>query len=75
MVSKKSKWLKVSEVAAHFGVSDDTIRNGNGMFGLLEIARPTERTLLVTRESFERLDGELERMACKKAGKTNNDFL
>lgn len=75
MVSKKSKWLRVSEVTAHFGVSDDTIRNGNGMFGLLEIAKPTERTLLVTWESFERLDRELERMACKKTDKSDNNFL
>lgn len=64
---KKSKWMKISEVAAHFGVTDDTIRNGNGMFGLLQIARPTERTALVTRESFERLDKMMTEMASKKA--------
>jgi hypothetical protein len=64
---EQPKWLRISVVAAHFGVSEDTILRGHGTFGLLEIARPTERTALVLRDSFERVDRMLTEMATKKA--------
>lgn len=64
---KKSKWMRVSDVAAHFGVSDDTIRRGKGLFGLLVVARPHERSVLVLRESFERVDRMMTEMATNKA--------
>lgn len=63
----KSKWMPVGEVAAHFGVSIDTILRQNGMFKLLQIAKPTERTSLVLRSSVESLDTELEKMAKRNA--------
>lgn len=63
----KSKWMKVSDVAEHFGVSADTIVRRGGMFSLLKIAQPTERTTLVLRSSVESLDAELEKMAKQSA--------
>jgi hypothetical protein len=67
MESRKSKWLRIADVAKHFGVSEETIRRRDGAFSILEIAKPTERTSLVTRESFEKLDRRLTEMAKRSA--------
>lgn len=59
----KPKWMRVADVALHFGVSEDTILRKSGMFSLLKIARPSKKTTLVLRSSVDSLDAELEKMA------------
>ncbi len=55
------KWATFQEIAAHFQVSEATVRLGRGAFAKLRRVSLTENRIVVPRADFERLDREMER--------------
>lgn len=63
-----SKWMTYKEVAAHFRVSEATVRLGRGVFARLRRVPLTEGRTVVLRADVEKLDREMERAAVTLVG-------
>lgn len=61
--SYSSKWMTYKEVAAHFRVSEATVRLGRGVFANLRRVALTAGRTVVLRSDVEKLDREMEREA------------
>jgi hypothetical protein len=61
---RSSRWATFAEIAAHFCVSEPTVRLGRGVFAGLRRVPLTEHRIVVPRADFERLDREMERASC-----------
>ncbi|HEV2862881.1 MAG TPA: hypothetical protein VGX48_17830 [Pyrinomonadaceae bacterium] len=61
--SYSSKWMTYKEVAAHFRVSEATVRLGRGVFSKLRRVPLTAGRTVVLRADVEKLDREMVRAA------------
>lgn len=62
-----SKWMTFKEIAAHFRVSEATVRLGRGVFKKLRRVSLTAGRTVVLRADVEKLDREMERAALAPA--------
>lgn len=65
---RSEKWATFQEIAAHFCVSEATVRLGRGAFASLRRVPLGPRRIVVPRADFERLDRELEKSAVSLDG-------